>query len=341
MRTDERVGRIDWVDTAKGIGIILVVVGHVLRGLASAQLMELTPGARFVDEFIYSFHMPLFFLLSGLFLTRSVSKGSFTAFLEDKSRTILYPYVVWSTITIAIKCCLGSLPNQPRSLFDIFDLIYAPIEQYWFLYTLFFLIVTFGFLLSVGAQPVALVAVSFLIHPAMLATHVNWYVFYEITSSAIYVALGVVAGRYFLLKINNLYIRTLYLMLLVGTGIVTVNAIYGLPQMFQIPTALCGIASSLALARQLQLFCINRFIDFLGRRSLEIFVVHSMASGAARIGLQEIGIRSIGVHIVVGTTAGLVFPIMLWLIFRASRMRFGFTFPAPVQPPQESHPVSQ
>lgn len=44
--------RLDWVDAAKGLGIILVVVAHVW-----------TRGP--VRDFIYAFHMPLFFLLSG------------------------------------------------------------------------------------------------------------------------------------------------------------------------------------------------------------------------------------------------------------------------------------
>ncbi|OYW86650.1 MAG: hypothetical protein B7Z20_06965, partial [Sphingobium sp. 32-64-5] len=47
-------GRLDWVDAAKGLGIILVVIGHVW-----------TSGA--VRDTIYAFHMPLFFLLAGYF----------------------------------------------------------------------------------------------------------------------------------------------------------------------------------------------------------------------------------------------------------------------------------
>lgn len=44
--------RLEWVDAAKGVGIILVVVAHVW-----------TRGP--VRDVIYAFHMPLFFLLSG------------------------------------------------------------------------------------------------------------------------------------------------------------------------------------------------------------------------------------------------------------------------------------
>ena len=49
-----------WVDYAKAIGIILVVYGHVARGVFNAGLPM--DEARFVlvDSIIYSFHMPLF-----------------------------------------------------------------------------------------------------------------------------------------------------------------------------------------------------------------------------------------------------------------------------------------
>lgn len=49
----DSIKRIDWIDVAKGIGIILMVMGHTSM-----------PDA--INRWIYSFHMPLFFLLSGL-----------------------------------------------------------------------------------------------------------------------------------------------------------------------------------------------------------------------------------------------------------------------------------
>jgi len=52
--------RLSWVDVAKGIGIILVVYGHIARGLVSAHLMPDDAVFRMVDSAIYSFHMPLF-----------------------------------------------------------------------------------------------------------------------------------------------------------------------------------------------------------------------------------------------------------------------------------------
>lgn len=60
--------RLDWVDLSKAIGIILVVYGHVARGLDSAGMTFAL--FKSVDSIIYSFHMPLFFVLSGFFFLR-------------------------------------------------------------------------------------------------------------------------------------------------------------------------------------------------------------------------------------------------------------------------------
>ncbi|MDZ1963948.1 acyltransferase family protein, partial [Klebsiella pneumoniae] len=59
-----------WVDYAKGIGIILVVFGHANRGLYSSGIYISPEIYHYLDNVIYSFHMPLFFFLSGLFFVR-------------------------------------------------------------------------------------------------------------------------------------------------------------------------------------------------------------------------------------------------------------------------------
>ena len=53
--------RLAWLDIAKGLGMILVVVGHVMAGSDAAYAPPLATA-------IYAFHMPLFFLLAGFTL---------------------------------------------------------------------------------------------------------------------------------------------------------------------------------------------------------------------------------------------------------------------------------
>lgn len=73
--------RIDWIDNAKAIGICLVVLGH------TSGLPE------FAFQLIYSFHMPLFFFLSGYLLKSSTLHLPFPDYLKRLWRTILVPYV--------------------------------------------------------------------------------------------------------------------------------------------------------------------------------------------------------------------------------------------------------
>ena len=158
-------GRVDWVDAAKGFGIILVVVGHATRGLLGARILTETASVQYVDTWIYSFHMPLFFFLTGLFIARSAEKNTLLHFIFDKVATLAYPYFVWSIITILLKTALGPLPTTPRSLRDLSLIFYHPIEQYWFLYTLFVLSISFKLLYFSRTTFWIFLAAAIAIHP--------------------------------------------------------------------------------------------------------------------------------------------------------------------------------
>ena len=70
--------RIEWIDVAKGLGMLLVVIGHCNP-----------PG--WITAGIFAFHMPLFFVLSG-FTYRW--KDDFTAHLKKDFQRLIVPYLV-------------------------------------------------------------------------------------------------------------------------------------------------------------------------------------------------------------------------------------------------------
>ncbi len=77
--------RIDYIDIAKGIGILLVLLGHMV------------PVGEDLRAMIYSFHMPLFFLLFGC-----VMKGDRPHVCAPKRwRQIAVPYLLWGMIFVA------------------------------------------------------------------------------------------------------------------------------------------------------------------------------------------------------------------------------------------------
>ena len=129
--------RKNWVDYAKAIGIILVVYGHVARGVFNANITMDKNLFTLIDSIIYSFHMPLFFFLSGIFLTSSLKKRDRKSLLFSKVDTIIYPYIIWSLLQGIIEAALSKFTNGSVSYSEVFTLLWSPRAQFWFLYALF------------------------------------------------------------------------------------------------------------------------------------------------------------------------------------------------------------
>jgi fucose 4-O-acetylase-like acetyltransferase len=130
--------RLLWVDYAKGIAIILVVYRHILIGIERAGL-PVDAWLKIANEVVYSFRMPLFFILSGIFISRTIDKYAGAAFVWLKTKTILYPYLVWGVIQISIQIILSNYTNANRGWIDYTYLITNPraIDQLWYLLALF------------------------------------------------------------------------------------------------------------------------------------------------------------------------------------------------------------
>src|SRR6187402_3945856 len=92
--------RIDWVDYAKGICIIMVVMMHSVLGveLAAGQ----TGFMHVLVAFAKPFRMPDFFLISGLFLAVVIDRD-WRTYLDRKVVHFAYFYVLWVTIQFGFK----------------------------------------------------------------------------------------------------------------------------------------------------------------------------------------------------------------------------------------------
>jgi fucose 4-O-acetylase-like acetyltransferase len=92
------------IDIAKGVGIILVVFGHSWM---------VSHGNREVFRIVFSFHMPLFLFLSGVFLNE---KNSFKDFLISRAHSILKPYFVTLTTLGLLKLSFDVMNKKDYSL---------------------------------------------------------------------------------------------------------------------------------------------------------------------------------------------------------------------------------
>ncbi|MDR1847444.1 MAG: acyltransferase family protein [Bacteroidales bacterium] len=94
MSKQTSASRIEWIDVARGITIILMVLGH-------------TSIPAFFSNWIWSFHMPFFFFVAGLTLTTK-KYSSFIQYLKHKLQTFLIPFLVFSIINLLLKAWCDS-----------------------------------------------------------------------------------------------------------------------------------------------------------------------------------------------------------------------------------------
>lgn len=156
--------RLNVVDVAKGIGIILVVFAHV----------NYTPE---ILTIIYSFHMPLFFVISGMLFQRDKFPG-FREFAKRRFKGLIVPYVIYEMVSIG---CLY-LAERVYGQWQLFDISKEQYLEYicqivisnwsrvhvnqplWFLPCLFLVEIIYFFIakLRTGFRiPVCVVLVSF------------------------------------------------------------------------------------------------------------------------------------------------------------------------------------
>lgn len=84
--TTSKSNRLDWVDIAKGITILLMVIGH-------------TSIPEPISKYIWSFHMPFFFFVSGMFYSPN-KYAKFKILLKRRVGTLIIPYIFFSVIVM-------------------------------------------------------------------------------------------------------------------------------------------------------------------------------------------------------------------------------------------------
>lgn len=304
--------RAEWVDAAKGMGIVLVVVGHAIDGLLAARLTGADTGWSATYFAIYSFHMPLFFLLAGLFVApRLAADGA--AFVRNALTRIAWPYLLWSIVQLAVIDALGGFVNRPSSLDAqrVVSLLWEPTSQFWFLQALLVLhLLSAALLPRLGLLPLVVLMlgaralVEWAELPHMIGLPAKFGIFY---------VLGIALGPRLLERFAVHRPDWANAMAAAAIWLACALPVYlaGLSHWSAaaLPAALAGSVAVLALAAQPQ---VGGIWAALGRASMAIFVLHVLFVAGARIVLHRgLGIEQPLVILVLACAAGIAGPCLL------------------------------
>ena len=120
--------RLDYLDYAKGIGILLVILAHIYAWNPDIN-------REIVVVWIYSFHMPLFFIVSGM-LIKFKNYDKPKEFIISKVKHILFPYILFSLMNALLKIVLYGF-NLNILIWDIINTFTLVGVDMWFLQDLF------------------------------------------------------------------------------------------------------------------------------------------------------------------------------------------------------------
>lgn len=323
--------RRDWIDRARGFGILLVVIGHALRGLCTAKLLSRSGITLVVDRAIYSFHMPLFFCVAGLFLIPRDCRSPGKVAKHHVIR-LGYPYLIWASLQMLVQSALSHYTNTPAHLTDLWRLTCAPPMQFWFLYALLLQALAACLLmyLGVGRGGILALACALLVTEPYVSLG-SWGLLYQARNAFVFTALGIWLGtRPRLTALERVPRWACACVAALGFAVVAGNALLRTePDRLQAFAIACtGIAATFALAScwpRPTASTTARVLASWGRASLAIFVAHTMASASVRIVLQKLlRVDNPGVHVVFGIAAGMAAPLALW--WASQRFELPFLF---------------
>jgi uncharacterized membrane protein YcfT len=320
-------GRIDWVDYAKGICIIMVVMMHSVLGveLAAGESGFMHPLVAFAKPF----RMPDFFLISGLFLSVVIDRD-WRTFLDRKVVHFAYFYVLWVTIQFGFKApAFATESSWAHAGFMYLESFIEPFGTLWFIYLLpvFFVVIK----ATRRAPPLLIWGIAALLEMAHIVT--GWTVIDEFCARFVYFRTGYLfAGYVFALSDRaraqpRLALAALAVWALLDGSLVKL----GLSERPLISLAL-GLAGACAVITVATLLARARWLEslrFCGEHSIVIYLAFFLPMAATRTLLLRTSIiHDVGTISLVVTIVAVAGALAIWWIALKAGANFLFERPS-------------
>ena len=308
--------RLHAIDTAKGVGIILVVFGHAWRGAFGAGILRDAELFRVIDSMIYAWHMPLFFFLSGLLFLDVLERVPTRLLVISRARQLLWPLALWTWIFFGVKLLAGQSANTPVTMADFPLIPLPPYEHLWFLWALLL------------AQLVVM-ALFRILRPVMAPATMRRVLGGVAVALTLLIPLVYLPSPYFGAAVEHfpyfiagmalggiahlrppvwmaLGAALLFALLLYATVVGWSSLLVSL----SLTVLACVVIARLDPGTE-DPPAVVRWLRYLGLYSLAIFLAHTIFSAAFRIGMLKAGVENLPVHLVVAVIVGLAGPVLL------------------------------
>ena len=322
-----RERNLGWINLTRGMIIIMVVYRHSFEGIRNTGIdISAYHYLEVLNNMMYTFRMPLFFIISGILMSLSLSKHSLKEYICKRAEYILYPYVIWCVLQITLKLALPQYVNGETTPGSYLDILYNPreIEQFWYMYALFNIMAIYSILkvrFKLDTRIHMALALAFFMIAQYTFNHgIKMYFVNDIFGHYIFFAAGDLISSFILDPKNREKIASVKNLLIILPAFLVLHYYYLVnPDIITKPFILVitfsGIALAIIVSFLLEKTRGLQWLKVLGANSLYIYLMHVMIMAANRIFLLNVlKMESIPVVIFTNIIVGLFIPVLAYKI---------------------------
>ena len=276
-----RSGRIEWIDAARGVAVVLVVVGHYFMFVASPSMSE--PVSRvwspILDQ-LATIRMPLLFVLSGMLVSARITAGWRDPKTAQRFRVTSYIYLIWvAAYALVWRLLPEGLPYRFADIGDTISQVWHPDTPLWFIFALSVYTALFASLSSIPKWLVLTAALAFGMWSATLPGDRGQIFWLHILTYSMFFAAGVYARTLFVWFANVRKWPTALGLLALGLTLVpSATSLQVSLGVLSIAHSVAGFLYVCAAIWSISVMCRSkrfaRVSSWFGTRTLPLYVLH-------------------------------------------------------------------
>lgn len=326
-------GRIRWIDYLKAFACVLVVLGHLIQSLQKSNIDNYQNITSFIDWFIYLFHMPLFFFISGYLYEKNKEDFTWKNYREFELKKIvnfIVPYFSFYLLYVGINIMFAQSVNYKLGMQNILNMFNNPISPYWFLYALLSIFIVVPLIEKIlKNNRYFILGILVILKIISILVKTNIYFLDSIFSYTIYFYMANFVSiknncnakkEYF--SIISKIILYIILAIIIYLNINEINKY--LMALIKEIFAVLGIYLCLKIFLNIKK---SRFLDTIKKYTFQIYLLHTILGAGIRILLLKIGIQNYILHIVLGFIASIYIPVLISIICEKTKYLNFFFFP--------------
>ena len=339
--------RIEYIDALKGFLIICVVFGHVIGTYEQSGIIPVHDVLNKMYAIICTFHMPLFMMVSGYLYYSAYYSGDGKIDRNRMTRQILNlagVYILFNLLHGFLKLLTGAIVEEAIlneiTFVDIFLIPIKPLRGYWYLYTLIILYVVFSVIQKKRINEWVLLAIFFAISSVSHYTNIEFLTISQVMKHVFffYIGLSYRKNGKWILE-NKIYASFLFAV----SAITLVISDFSIPQFFGVDTLVSlGISMGIwMIFKEVNILNI-RLLQFAGKISLEIYVMHNLVLAFLRNLLKKVGINQPWACISLTFALAVLICVLITVVLKKIKLHDLFFRPATfIRHIREKHSVKQ